>query len=66
MAWWALRFWWNARINRFLLHNPTKSVILMNEFQEQGVQSMKLSVVIPCYNEEANVAPLYEACMAAL
>ena len=27
---------------------------------------MKLSVVIPCYNEEANVAPLYEACMAAL
>lgn len=27
---------------------------------------MKLSVVIPCYNEEANVTPLYEACMAAL
>ncbi len=27
---------------------------------------MKLSVVIPCYNEEANVAPLYDACLQAL
>ncbi len=26
---------------------------------------MKLSLVIPCYNEEANVRPLYEACCAA-
>ena len=27
---------------------------------------MKLSLVIPCYNEEANVRPMYEACCAAL
>lgn len=27
---------------------------------------MKLSVVIPCFNEERNVAPLYDACIQAL
>jgi len=27
---------------------------------------MKLSVVIPCFNEEKNVAPLYDACVRAL
>ena len=27
---------------------------------------MKLSVVIPCFNEEQNVAPLYDACIRAL
>ena len=26
---------------------------------------MKLSVVIPCYNEEKNVAPLQQACIDA-
>lgn len=27
---------------------------------------MKLSLVIPCYNEESNVRPMYEACCAVL
>ena len=32
--------------------------------KNSDVKNMKLSVVIPCYNEEGNVRPLMEACVA--
>ena len=37
---------------------------VLDTYPKEG-RGMKLSVVIPCYNEELNVAPLQEVCVKA-